>query len=162
MNWLCSLLVLSATVLLAACTAGEPTVTLPPPTPTATPDYQATVDVAVRATVEAILASTPTPTPSPTSTPTLSAPVGLIAKVIRVIDGATVEVVFQDGSTDRVRLLGVDTPETSSQNKAYEYGYITDTACLDDWGQLATEYATQQLEGRTVTLVPDPASGEMR
>lgn len=37
---------------------------------------------------------------------------GLPATVVQVIDGDTLEVRFSDGSTDRVRLLGIDTPET--------------------------------------------------
>ena len=63
-----------------------------------------------------------------------SAPKRLLAEVVRVVDGDTFDVKFQDGSTDRIRLLGVDTPETYSSNEAYEYGDITDMACLDAWG----------------------------
>lgn len=38
-------------------------------------------------------------------------------KITRVIDGDTMDVLFNDGRTDRVRLLGVDTPETNAANK---------------------------------------------
>ena len=48
--------------------------------------------------------------------------ISIIAEVARVIDGNTVDVVLADGSTERIRLLGIDTPETYGQNKAYEYG----------------------------------------
>ena len=72
-------------------------------------------------------------------------PEGLIAEVVRVIDGDTVEVMFEDGTPDRLRLLGVDTPETYGQNKANDYGSITDVTCLDDWGHRATEFAVQEL-----------------
>jgi endonuclease YncB( thermonuclease family) len=34
------------------------------------------------------------------------------ARVIEVIDGDTIVVAFANGSTDTIRLLGVDTPET--------------------------------------------------
>ena len=84
---------------------------------------------------------------------------GRIAEVVRVVDGDTIDVVFPDGETDRVRLLGVDTPEAQGQNQAHEYGTITDTACLDDWGREATDFATS-LEGREVTLVSDPQAGD--
>ena len=82
------------------------------------------------------------------------------ARVTRVIDGDTIEVVLPDGSTDTVRLLGVDTPETFSQNKPGEYGDITDTDCLGEWGQRATEFAIKQLDGRGVELALDPVAGE--
>ena len=54
--------------------------------------------------------------PTLTPTPTVSLSRSLVADVTRVIDGDTVDVVFQDGSADTVRLLGVDTPETFSSN----------------------------------------------
>ena len=38
-----------------------------------------------------------------------------------------------DGNRDRVRLLGVDAPETNERNKPNEYDGITDTACLNTW-----------------------------
>lgn len=37
---------------------------------------------------------------------------GLPATVDHVVDGDTVELAFADGSNDRARLLGIDTPET--------------------------------------------------
>jgi micrococcal nuclease len=83
-----------------------------------------------------------------------------MADVVRVVDGDTVDVIFQDGSTDRIRLLGVDTPETTLSNRPYEYGNITDTACLDEWGDLATEFALELLEGQTVGVVLDPTAGD--
>ena len=112
-------------------------------------------------------AATQTPVPLPTltasPTPVLAPPqisVGLVAEVTRVVDGDTIDVVFPDGSIERVRFLGIDTPETSSTNKAYEYGNIADTACLDHWGSLATEFAVQELRGQTINLIIDPLAGE--
>ena len=109
--------------------------------------------------------------PDPTMAPTairiqqpplspLSEGVSREAEVVRVIDGDTIDVRFADGTTDRVRLLGVDTPETFSTNNSFEYGTITDTACLDSWGDHATEFVALALEGQTVTLAADPAAGE--
>ena len=73
----------------------------------------------------------------------------------RVIDRDTIEVEAGDGSKDMIRLLGVDTPEIAGPNKPNEYGDITDTACLDDWGIRAKEFTTEKLEGRMATLVID-------
>ena len=77
-----------------------------------------------------------------------------------MIDGDTVEVLLEDGSGDTVRLLGVDTPETLGENKPQEYGDITDTACLTDWGRNATKFASRLLLGETVQLVFDSMAGE--
>ena len=107
-----------------------------------------------------MVAQTPLPPPGPTDAPTPNGPTaGVSAQVTGVVDGDTVDVVFENGSTDRERLLGVVTPETYSSNKPLEYGSITNTACLDSWGDRATEFATEELGGQTVTLVMDPQAG---
>lgn len=82
-----------------------------------------------------------------------------VVSVTRVIDGDTVEVRRPDGIVDRVRLVGVDAPETASPNRPGEYGNITDVACLDRWGDRATSYLKDKLEGRAATLEPDPREG---
>jgi micrococcal nuclease len=63
--------------------------------------------------------------------------------VIRVVDGDTIEV-DMDGTTEKVRLIGVDTPETHHPDKGVE--------CF---GQLASDYTKAALEGRTVRLESD-------
>ena len=84
--------------------------------------------------------------------PEISAVVESSAQVVNIVDGDTIDVVI-DGVEERIRLLGVDTPETSSKNKADEYLGITDTDCLDDWGDKATEFALQTLSiGSAITL----------
>ena len=117
--------------------------------------------------------STPTATPSPTPIPTItSAPTSintrvsestspnstqdLEARVTRIIDGDTVDVAFQDGSEETIRLIGVDAPETHQANRPKEYGNITDISCLDEWGQLATKFTSLVLRGRTVNVSFDP------
>ena len=85
----------------------------------------------------------------------LGIPPALDVRVTRVIDGDTLEVEAADGSRDKVRLLGVDAPEVHGPNQALEYGRIIDTACLDDWGVRAREFAIDELEGRIVRLVLD-------
>ncbi|PSP66455.1 endonuclease [Halobacteriales archaeon QS_1_69_70] len=81
------------------------------------------------------------------------------ATVTEVIDGDTVDVRFPNGSTDTVRLLGIDTPEDSSGNQPEEYEGVPDNStgsnCLGDEGGDATDYLTQRLEGETVTLEYD-------
>ncbi len=93
---------------------------------------EATIAVLTAPTPTSLSALAPHSTPVPTQTKVTTTRDGnLIARVIRVVDGDTVSVSFLDGSTDTVRLLGVDTPEMFTANKANEYGNITDTVCLD-------------------------------
>ena len=74
---------------------------------------------------------TPQPTWTPVHMPTDTTET---ATVSRVVDGDTLDVLLESGKTDRVRILGIDTPETFSSNKADEYNGITDIECLDLWG----------------------------
>ena len=76
-------------------------------------------------------------------------------RVSRVIDGDTFDVVLESGESDRIRLLGVDTPETFSHNKLGEYNGITDMTCLDAWGDKATTFAIEILNDKTIKLVTD-------
>lgn len=62
------------------------------------------------------------------------------AKVARVIDGDTIEL---EGD-EKVRLIGVDTPETKHPSKPVEY-----------YGKEASEFTKAQLEGREVYLAYD-------
>jgi micrococcal nuclease len=81
-------------------------------------------------------------------------------RVSRVIDGDTIEVILPDNSTDVVRMLGVDTPETRSSNKAYEYASITNLSCLKEWGEKANKYSENILEGNTVNVIYDERAGD--
>ena len=81
-------------------------------------------------------------------------------RVTGVVSGDTFDVLFPDGTTDRVRLLGVDVPGTLQEGAVGEYGDVADAGCLADWGDRATEFARDNLAGREVTLVMDPAAGE--
>ena len=175
--------VVLATFLLACGSETTPGPAVAPvvSTPQPAPSIQATIEAAVKATVEAmpqILTATPMsqpPMPVPPGViplPTTSAPTaptpeatiadptsGIVAQVSNVVDGDTIDVLFEDGTTDTVRLLGIDTPETFSANSPGEYGGITDTACLDRWGDLATDFASI-MQGQLVTLTLDPQAGE--
>lgn len=80
--------------------------------------------------------------------------------VTHVVDGDTVDVRFPDGSTDRVRLLGVDTPEAHVENRPEEFEGVPDTdsgvACLREESHDATNFTTERLHDEAVRLVFDP------
>ncbi len=67
--------------------------------------------------------------------------------VTRVVDGDTVVARFPDGSEDRVRFIGVDTPETKHPTKAVEY-----------FGEEADAFTRLHLENREVWLELDVES----
>ena len=66
------------------------------------------------------------------------------ARVVEVVDGDTIVVAFADGTTDTVRLLGVDTPETKHPTKGVE--------C---YGPEASAYSKHRLTGKVVRLESD-------
>lgn len=84
------------------------------------------------------------------------------ATVVHVVDGDTVDVEFADGTEERVRLLGVDTPETHADVSPGEFEGVPDTeagrSCLRSWGDRASEFAEERLAGATVTVTIDGES----
>lgn len=66
---------------------------------------------------------------------------GPVVSVVRVVDGDTVEISPAIDGTDEVRLIGVDTPETSHPS----YGE-------QPFGQQATSFSVLRLEGERVAL----------
>ena len=81
-------------------------------------------------------------------------------KVVDVIDGDTIDVLLPNGSTGRIRLLGVDTPETRpDRNRINEYDNITDTEALTVWGEKAEEFAKSWLENQTIYIQFDKEAG---
>ena len=80
------------------------------------------------------------------SSPTAWAqPVDTTAVVLKVVDGDTIDIRDDNRGRLRVRLLGIDTPETKKP------GYTV--GC---WGPEATEFAKSTMVGQRVALVPDP------
>lgn len=71
--------------------------------------------------------------------------VNATAEVLRVVDGDTIDIRDDIRGRLRVRVLGIDTPETKKP------GY--DVGC---WGPEATEFARSTLLGQRVALQPDP------
>jgi micrococcal nuclease len=63
--------------------------------------------------------------------------------VIRVVDGDTLLVRLASGKRERVRVIGVDTPEDVAPGRPVQ--------C---WSRRAAAFTKQALEGRSVTLVP--------
>jgi len=84
------------------------------------------------------------PAPTITNTPTLTVEVDKQeVKVTRVIDGDTIDVLL-NGKTERVRFIGINTPETVDPRKPVE--------CF---GKKAYQVANETLTGQTVLLETD-------
>jgi micrococcal nuclease len=82
------------------------------------------------------------------------------ARVIRVVDGDTIAVQFRDGDEEKVRLLGVDCPETVvSANIPGEYRGIDDPSHLATWGENAREFTADALDETDISLVFDSRAG---
>ena len=68
--------------------------------------------------------------------------------VTRVVDGDTI-VVSRAGQRQRVRLIGIDTPES-----------VRPDAPVECYGPEAADFATAVLQGREVVLESDPTQGD--
>jgi micrococcal nuclease len=66
----------------------------------------------------------------------------LSGRVVRAVDGDTLEVAVDDGATETVRLIGVDTPETVKPD--------TPVQCF---GPRASAFEHRTVEGRRVRLL---------
>ncbi|MDA1189951.1 MAG: thermonuclease family protein, partial [Chloroflexi bacterium] len=157
---------LAVLFVMAACGDEERRAPIQPVNPETEPALEDALEAAIKRL-------TPTPDPNlPRSrsrvqaTPTLvpqvrlqgsstGPPAGREVVVARVIDGDTIDAEFPNGSFQRIRLLGIDTPETDGQNRSLEYGNITNLDCLDRWGAAASEFTNTYLLGQRVTLVYD-------
>lgn len=82
--------------------------------------------------------------------------------VVAVVDGDTMDVRLRDGSTERVRLLGVDTPEVHTGVDPAEFVGVPETAAGEEWLRLwarrASGFAARELAGERVTVAVDPAA----
>lgn len=82
--------------------------------------------------------------------------------VTDVVDGDTLDVAYRNGSTDTVRLLGVDTPEVHTSVAPDWYEGVPDTPaardCLRAVGERASSYVRERVAGETVTLWLDTAA----
>ena len=80
--------------------------------------------------------------------------------VTAVVDGDTIQVAYENGTGDTVRLVGVDTPEVHIENDPTEFEGIPETddgaSCLRGAGTNVSSLAKQRLLGETVGLAFDP------
>lgn len=79
--------------------------------------------------------------------------------VVRIVDGDTFEVRFPNGNVEKVRLLGVDTPEVHVENDPAEFEGIPTNQqgedWLRDWGHKASEFSRTEVGGREITIRTD-------
>jgi len=73
------------------------------------------------------------------------------------------DIEYRNGTKDTIRLLGVDTPETTlSRTSPNEYPGINNSTTgrdhLYNWGKQATELATHELENQKVNIATDTDS----
>lgn len=80
--------------------------------------------------------------------------------VVDVVDGDTIEVRFPNGTTDTVRFLGIDTPESHVENDPSEFEGVPDSdagrSCLRDEGVAASTHVEETIADSQVRLVFDP------
>ena len=98
-------------------------------------------------------ASTPRPSLSPapnvSSTPhSQTNPPGVQAQVSKVVDGDTLDVIL-NGKKQKVRLIGINTPETVDPRKPVQ--------CF---GKEASNHAKELLSGKTIYLESDPTQDD--
>ena len=150
-----ALLLCLASIALAACQSDDDS---SPAAPAVSGDDRASAPSQPGLTVTGRMGDPVVPAPPSQAQPAAErpeSPQGIVAFVTRVVNGDTVEVLFDNGTTETVRLVGVDAPERPGGNQTHRFEGVTDSACLDDWGGRAQEFATTALEGRYVDLVPD-------
>ncbi|MCU4717039.1 thermonuclease family protein [Halapricum hydrolyticum] len=76
--------------------------------------------------------------------------------VVEVVDGDTIDVRLTNGTVERIRLLGINTPEVHVETQPDEYEGVPDTeagrACLRAAGENASRVVEDRLAGERVTL----------
>ncbi len=80
--------------------------------------------------------------------------------VIDIPDGDTVDVRFDSGREEPIRVLGIDTPEKNSNDRferLQEWEGIESEPYLDTWGQNATDFGRQELSNQTIEISFDDA-----
>lgn len=82
------------------------------------------------------------------------------ATVTDIVDGDTIHVRMADGTKEKVRFLGIDTPETDPEgNNPREYAPLEDTGCLAAWGKVAKGRLASLVLRKQVVLEPDCREG---
>jgi micrococcal nuclease len=103
--------------------------------------------------------SVATPDPASTSTHSLPYPLPPVLRgfststnafVTRAVDGDTLEATLDDGTVAKIRLLGVNTPESVDPRRPVE--------CF---GKEASKHMAELVAGKRVLLAPDPQADEV-
>jgi micrococcal nuclease len=81
-----------------------------------------------------------------------------LVTVTKVVDGDTIDIRYSNGTIERVRLLGVDTPETHTDNEPEEFEGIDNASYLHEWGVKTSDYTSDILKGKKVRLEYDDIS----
>ncbi len=85
------------------------------------------------------------------------------ARVVRVIDGDTIQVRLSNARTERVRLIGIDTPEVYESEKlerdSRESGRSREE--IQALGRLASEFTKRYLDGENVGLELDAQTRDL-
>lgn len=79
------------------------------------------------------------------------------AEKVQVVDGDTLKF-NKSGRTETVRLLGVDTPETSSANNPSEYGLrdsLENRECLSKYALEAKSFTSKFVQRETIEISTD-------
>lgn len=90
------------------------------------------------------------------------APTTYTATVVGVVDGDTIDVRLSDGREERVRLLGIDTPEVHVETSPGEFEGVPNTTAARDCLRAVGENASETVRGRIgleqVRLEIDPVA----
>ena len=82
--------------------------------------------------------------------------------VVDVVDGDTVDVRYRNGAEERVRLLGVDTPEVRGETSPGEFDGVPDSdsgrTWLREWGGRGSAFAERTVGGEEVRILVDARS----
>jgi len=133
----------------------EPKTSIKEPASTST----TTTETAIEPTPKELEEDREEPETSPTQF-TLEYGIKYKVKVLNVIDGDTIDVLLPNGSVERVRMLGIDTPEKRPEdNEPYEFDSISDLDYLAEWGEKAAQFTESKLEGRYVYIEFDKIAG---
>lgn len=80
------------------------------------------------------------------------------ATVVKIIDGDTIDVLY-NGEIQKIRLVGIDTPEPYSKNNTKKW-YGLPNEHLNVWGIKAKDYAYERLNNKEVNISYDSIQGK--
>ena len=75
-----------------------------------------------------------------------------LVSVLYIVDGDTIEVLFKDGKTERIRMIGIDYPDSLKENNPAEYEGISDIEYLHNWAVQIKKYTENKLINKKVEL----------